>query len=238
MRHRTLCLAIGRIDIGGRRWIAPAPWPVVAGIGPELAGLGTTAPRIEHRRRGLVSEQSRRTLQPLERMVPKRRQPSGSPSDPVGERRAVELDVLTSEDLRLPIERQVIGILGDNDVRDERGGGHAAGDDTRHRGRLDDNALAGPAAIARTTGDQHPQGRRHDVEALGSILADGMKRAAAAAAGLIVYIDDLLDALEMRRQRARLALRGLAAVPDNARALIPALTRDSAAPSSSSTSSN
>ena len=57
MRVRTLGLAIRSIDIGDDRWIAAAPWPVIAGIGPELPGLGPPAPGIEHRRRRLVGEQ-------------------------------------------------------------------------------------------------------------------------------------------------------------------------------------
>src|SRR5258707_3160802 len=40
VRDRPLGLAVGRIDIGDTRWIGAAPWPVVPGIGEELAGLG------------------------------------------------------------------------------------------------------------------------------------------------------------------------------------------------------
>lgn len=34
MRLWPLCLAIGGIDIGDDRRVSPAPWPIVAGIGP------------------------------------------------------------------------------------------------------------------------------------------------------------------------------------------------------------
>ena len=139
-------------------------------------------------------------------MIAQRHQPPGGTANPVTERRAVELDVLTSEDLRLPGERQVITILGDNDVGDQRVGGDAAGDDAWGRRCLDDAIFAYPAAVARPPGDEHPQGRRDDIEALGDILADGMESAAAAGAGLVVDVDDLLDALEMRRQAATVGL--------------------------------
>jgi hypothetical protein len=62
--------------------------------------------------------------------------------DPVGKRRAIEMDALAGVDLRLAIERQVVGILGDEDVGDGRHGGPAALDQPCRRRRLDDNALA------------------------------------------------------------------------------------------------
>ena len=57
MGDRPLGFAVGCIDIGDARRIDAAPWPVVGGIGPELAGLGAAAAGIEHRHRGLVGEQ-------------------------------------------------------------------------------------------------------------------------------------------------------------------------------------
>ena len=129
-------------------------------------------------------------------------QQEGSPPDPVGERRAVEMDALAGVDLRLAIERQMVGIFGDEHVGDGRLGGHAALDQSRRRRRLDDDALAGPAAIAGTAGDEHPELRRHDVEALGDVLADDMQGMAAARAGLVLDVDDRLDPRQMGRQRA------------------------------------
>jgi hypothetical protein len=59
MGHGTLGLAIGRVDISDGRRRRPAPRSVVAGIGPELTGLGPTAAGIEHRRGRLVGEELR-----------------------------------------------------------------------------------------------------------------------------------------------------------------------------------
>jgi hypothetical protein len=45
-------------------------------------------------------------------------QEGGAP-DPVGQRRAVEADALAGEDLRLPVQRKVVGVLGDEDLCDQ-----------------------------------------------------------------------------------------------------------------------
>jgi hypothetical protein len=57
----------------------------------------------------------------------------------------------TREDLALPIERQVIVELGDEDMGDQTGAEHAAIDRTRRRGRLHD-FLAAPAGFPETHG--------------------------------------------------------------------------------------
>jgi hypothetical protein len=69
MRPGSLCLAIGGIDLGDHRWVAAVPRPIVAGIGPDLAGLGLFATRLEHGRDGLVSEQPLGSSQSLEDMT-------------------------------------------------------------------------------------------------------------------------------------------------------------------------
>jgi len=52
-------------------------------------------------------------LQPLEQALVHRPQQEGGAADPVGQGRAVEGDALTGIDLRLPIERTVIGMFRD-----------------------------------------------------------------------------------------------------------------------------
>ena len=105
-------------------------------------------------------------------MIAQGSQIPGCPADPVGQRRAVEPDALAGVDLRLPVKRQVIGVLGDQHLGDQRLGGHAAFDNPRRRRHLDHRALARAAAIARAARDQHPERGRHDVEPLGYVLAD------------------------------------------------------------------
>ncbi len=60
------------------------PRPIVPGIGEELAGLGPAAPRIEHRRRRLVGEQSGRGLQVVEQPFVHWPQQEGGAPHPVG----------------------------------------------------------------------------------------------------------------------------------------------------------
>ena len=83
-----------------------------------------------------------------------------SASDPVGEGRAVEANALARVDLRLAIERQMIGVLGDEHVRDRRLGRQAALDQPRRGRRLDDDVLAGAAGVFGPTHDQHAELRR------------------------------------------------------------------------------
>lgn len=100
----------------------------------------------------------------------------------------------------------MIGILGYQHLRDQRFGRNAALDDPCRRRSLDDGALAGPAAVARPTRHQHTESGRHDVEALGNILADLVERPATAGTSLVINVDDLLDPFEMGRQRTAVGL--------------------------------
>ena len=138
----------------------------------------------------------------VEQPLVHRPQQEGGAADPVGQRRAIEVDALAGVDLRLAVERQVIGVLGDQHLRDRRLGRQSALDQPRRRGRLHHHVLAGPAGIFGPAHDQHAELRRHDVEPLAAILADPMQRVAAARAGVVLDVDHHLDARQMRRQRS------------------------------------
>ena len=56
----------------------------------------------------------------VEQVIAERGQPPRGPPDPVGERRAIEMDTLPLVNLRLAIERQVIGIFGDEHMGHSR----------------------------------------------------------------------------------------------------------------------
>jgi hypothetical protein len=60
----------------------------------------------------------------------------------VSQRRAIKLDTLPGVNLRLPVQRKVIGVLGDQHLRDQRLGRDAAFNDPRRRRGLHDRALA------------------------------------------------------------------------------------------------
>ncbi len=112
--------------------------------------------------------------------------------------------------MRLPVQRQEIGVLGDQHQRDQRFGGNTALNDPRRRRGLHDRTLARTAVVARTARHKDAEGGRDDIEALGHILADLMERTAAAWANFVVDVDDLLDPFEMGGKRAAVGL----ALPD------------------------
>ena len=137
--------------------------------------------------------------------APQRLQPPAGPADPVAERGAVELDPLPGEDLRLAIERQKIGVLGHQHVRQQGLGRHPAGDRPLRSGCLHHRLLAGPAAIAGSADHLHPQLGRDDVEHLARVLADHVQGPAAAGAALVLDVDQDLDPRQVRRQGAQVA---------------------------------
>ena len=141
MRLRSLGLAIGSVDIGYHWRITTAPWPVIAGIGPDLAGLGLLPPRLEHGRGGLVGKQPLGASQSVEDVVAQRAQIPCCPADPVCKGGTIQLDALPGIDLRLPVERQAIGIFGYQHLRDQCFGGDATFNDPSRGRSLDDRAL-------------------------------------------------------------------------------------------------
>jgi hypothetical protein len=116
------------------------------------------------------------------------------------------MDALAGINLRLPVQGEMIGVLGDQDMRDQSLGRDAAFDNARRRRRLHDHALAGAAAITGTARHDNAEGSRHDIEPLCDILADDMESAAAASADRILDINNLLDPFELHRQRAPVGL--------------------------------
>ena len=123
-----------------------------------------------------------------------------SASDPVGERRAIEANSLALVDVGLAVERQVIGIFGDEHVRDRCFRRQAAFDQPRRGRRLDDDVLGVAAGVFGSAHDQHPELRRHDIELLADVLANLVKLAPTARTGLVLDVDNRLDARQMRKR--------------------------------------
>lgn len=86
--------------------------------------------------------------------------------NPVGERGAVEGQTPAREDLALPVERKMVGILRDQDLCDQGLGGQAAGDQPRRGRRLHHALGAAAAGVSGPAGDEHPELRQDDVEPL------------------------------------------------------------------------
>jgi hypothetical protein len=137
--------------------------------------------------------------------APQRLQPPARPPDPVAKRGAVELDPLPGEDLGLAVQRQMIGVLAHQHLRQQRLGRHPAGDRPLRGGSLHDCLLTGPAAVARATDHLHPQLGGDDVEHLARVLADQVQALAAAGAALVLDVDQDLDPRQVRRQGAQVA---------------------------------
>jgi hypothetical protein len=93
---------------------------------------------------------------------------------PVRQGRTIELNALAGVDLRLPIERQVIGIFGHQNLGDSCFGRQSALDQPGRGRRLHDTVLASTAGVFGTPGDEDPELRRDQVQPLASILADPM----------------------------------------------------------------
>jgi hypothetical protein len=202
MRDWLFGLAVRRVDIGDRWRIGPAPWPIVSRIGPELPGVRSSSPSIEHRRRRLVGEDFRRRADMREKLLMHGPQMPGGATDPIGERRTIKRDPLPRVDLRLAIQRRVIGIFRDQHMRDGCFGRQASLDQPRRRAGLHDGAVASATGVFGTARHQHPEPRRDDVEPLGEILADPMQQPFAARASFVLDVDDNFDARQMRWQRA------------------------------------
>jgi len=122
--------------------------------------------------------------------------PSG-PANPVSECRAVEIDPLALVDLRLPVERQVISIFGDQNLCDGRLGWNAAFDQPRWCWSLEDDFLTGAAGIFGAARHQNAELSRHDVELLADVFADPMQAFATAGTVMVLDVDDHIDARQM-----------------------------------------
>ena len=104
---RMLAFAVRAVAIQHRRRGLPAERLVVAHIAPHPSRLGLAAAGIQHRHRGVVGMHPlrRHHVQP-HRLDQRTHQPCAL-SDPVRQRRAVEVDAAPRVDLRLAIQRQV-----------------------------------------------------------------------------------------------------------------------------------
>ena len=131
-----------------------------------------------------------------------RAQRESGTAHPIGQGGTVERDALARIDLRLAIERRVVGIFGDQYMRDQCLGGNAALDQPLRRRRLHHIAGAGLAGIFGAARHDYPELGRDDVEPFRGVLADPLLEAAAACAGLVGHIDDDLFTRQMPRQCA------------------------------------
>ena len=100
----------------------------------------------------------------------------------------------------------MVSVFGDQHMREGAFGRQAALDQPGRRQRLGHALLTDPAGVFRAYRDDHPELRRHDVQALRAILTYPRHLPTAARAERALRLDHLLDALQMLRQMADIAL--------------------------------
>jgi hypothetical protein len=207
MLRRMRALAIVAVDVGHNRMTGSVPAPVVDGIAPEPSGLRPASPRVEHRQGRVIGEHDRRGQRGAQHQFVQRREPPASAADPLAQSGTIQCHALPREDLDLAIQRGVIAIFADRDMRHQCFSGHAAIDRALRRRCLKHGALTSAATEAWAADQLHAQLRRHVIEHLRTVFADHMQRTATARAGLLTGLDHHLDPGQMRGQRAPVAPR-------------------------------
>ena len=99
MRLGALGLAIGSLYLGDHERVTAVPRSIIAGIGPDLAGLRLLASGFEHGRGGLIGEQSIGSSQSLEDMIAHGVQIPCRLANPAYKGGAIQLDALPGIDL-------------------------------------------------------------------------------------------------------------------------------------------
>jgi len=193
MRARSLALAVGRVEIGRCRRADALPAPVVAGVHPQPAGPGLAGARRQHRDRRVVGMDLVGCEYMRADVVDQRLEQPADLADPVRHGRAVEFDAFAGVDFRLPVEREVVDVLGHQHMREQAGACLAARDGQCWCWRLGDGVatLAGELG-ADVAHDLEAAG--HILQHLGHVLAQRRHRPAAraAAVGMRSGVDDLV----------------------------------------------
>jgi hypothetical protein len=99
-------------------------------------------------------------------MPPQRHLLGGGIVHPERQHRAIDLDPLRHQDLDLPVQRQMPGVLADQYVRDHGLGRQPGADQALGCWRLDDGAGTRATAIFRAAGNENAVLRRDDVKPL------------------------------------------------------------------------
>ena len=136
---------------------------------------------------------------------------------PLRHARARDVHARARINLGLPVQRQVIVVLGDDHLREQARRGNALVDDLR-RQRCGLNGLAAGTRIFASDVAQHEELGRHAVELLAHVLANALQRLAAGAA-LAIHLVVNLGALQAGGQLAAHgpAWRGLGGLHRNRR---------------------
>jgi hypothetical protein len=104
----------------------------------------------------------------------------------------------------------MVAVLGDQYLRHQRLGRHAAVDWTVGCRGLDDRIFAGATAVTRPADQPNPELSGDIIQHLSLVFADLVQRTAAAGASFVLHVDHDLDPRQIGGQGAAVALRRLA----------------------------
>ncbi|MFT6224275.1 MAG: hypothetical protein ACJA1F_002124 [Paracoccaceae bacterium] len=90
--------------------------------------------------------------------------------DPESQSGTVDINALPCIDPALAVQRQVVGVFGDDHARDSRLGRQAAFDQAQLCGRLDDASLARAACILGSACGDDTELRRYDIQPLTDVF--------------------------------------------------------------------
>ena len=122
-------------------------------------------------------------------------------ADPSGKRRTVQIDAFAGIDLRLPVERKMVGILRDQHMREQTWTCESTIDGPRWRGRLHD-AVAGIATQLRTHVADDLEAGPHVLQHLGHVFAQLAQSAPAVGTSLVAWYVRVDLTRKMLGQRA------------------------------------
>lgn len=118
MLSRMFSLAVGRVSEphGSRRIVAGGS--VVPHIGPKASGFRLAVARRQHRNRCIVCMNFVGRQHMLAQRIHQGIEQFTGCANPVGQRGTIEIDSFPYINLGLPIERAVVGILGNQHMHD------------------------------------------------------------------------------------------------------------------------
>ena len=160
------------------------------GVGPEVSPVRRSFARPEHLHRRLVCVQhTAAEYLGLER-IDQRLQPHPAGANPLRQSRARNGQTGAGKDGFLPVQRQVVGVLGHQHLGQQAAGGNALVDHMSSHRHLGD-ALALRAGPLATDVALHREHAGNIVELLGDVFANAFHRTATGAGGGVGLVADL-----------------------------------------------
>src|SRR4051812_21964045 len=120
MGCRMLALTIFTVSVGSGGGCRSRPRTGVYSVAPQPSCLGSAAAGIQPWQGGVVGNHLGRGQNRAQNQLIQRLQPPAGASDPVAQSGTIQLDTLAGEDLRLAIQRQVVGLFVDQNVGQQR----------------------------------------------------------------------------------------------------------------------